>query len=112
MQLLASYSNVTGVTLWGANGIAVFKVQFLGLLQKTARVGSYALCSRGTGLSFFSADRRVLHAAKFISEKQLEPNRKEISQKLAGTEYIHRLRAAPSSHEVNLLVISIRVVYA
>jgi hypothetical protein len=90
----------------------VFKVRFLGLLQKTALVGSYALCSRDTGLAFFSADRRVLHAAKFISEKQLEPNRKEISQKLASTEYIHRLTAEPSCHEVNLHVISIRVVYA
>jgi hypothetical protein len=98
MQLLASYPNVMGVTLWGVNGIAVFKVHFLGLLQKTALVGSYALCSGDTGLSFFSANRRVLHAAEFISEKQLEPNRKETSQKLDGTEYIHRLTAEPSCH--------------
>jgi hypothetical protein len=90
----------------------VFKVQFQGLLQKTALVGSYALCSKDTWLVFFSANRRVLHAAKFISGKQLGRNHKETSRKLADTEYIHRLTAEPSCYEVNLFVIFIRVVYA
>jgi hypothetical protein len=76
------------------------------------RARSYALCSRDNWLAFFSANRRVLHAAKFITGKQLERNSKETTRKLAGTEYIHRLTAEPSCYEVNLLVISIRVVYA
>jgi hypothetical protein len=47
-------SNVTGMTLWGANRIAVFKFKILELLWKTALVAT--LCAVET-LGFLSSRR-------------------------------------------------------